>query len=75
VTEKIFSDTSGRVAREAALTVQTIIRYADLGFLDFVRSSDGTRLFAPGQAEKARRIYEERMARRGKRRSHGDMAA
>lgn len=62
-----YVDTTGKLAREAALTVVTIGLYADLGLLDFIRCSNGTRLFRSGQAPRVRQIYAERMANRGRR--------
>jgi DNA-binding transcriptional MerR regulator len=63
----IYSDTSGKLARDSEVTSVTIALYADMGLLDFIRSSNGVRLFRPGQAGRVRQIYTERMASRGRR--------
>jgi DNA-binding transcriptional MerR regulator len=64
--EQNYTDTSGKLAREAGLTVPTVALYADAGWLDFIRCSNGTRLFRSGQAPLVRKIYAERMANRGR---------
>jgi DNA-binding transcriptional MerR regulator len=61
-----YTETSGKLARDAGLTVPTISLYADKGLLDFIRSSNGTRLFRAGQADRVKAIYTERMANRGR---------
>ena len=61
-----YTDTSSALARQAEVTQPTIRKYADAGLLDFVVASDGTRLFRAGQAERVREIYDESMARRGR---------
>jgi hypothetical protein len=62
-----YTDTTGKLARESGVTVVTVALYADLGLLDSIRSSNGTRLFRSGQAPVVRKIYGERMANRGRR--------
>lgn len=61
-----YSDTTSELARQAHVTCPTIRKYADLALLDFVTVSNGIRLFRPGQAERVRAIYAERMANRGR---------
>ena len=39
-----FTDTTGKLAREAGVLPATIRRYADLKLLEFVIAADGTRL-------------------------------
>jgi DNA-binding transcriptional MerR regulator len=73
--ETQFTDTSGTLARNAGVTVATISLYAGMGLLEFVRISNGTRLFRVGQAEKVRAIYTERMANRGRGLRHHSPAA
>jgi DNA-binding transcriptional MerR regulator len=62
-----FTDTTGSLARQADTTVPTVRLYADLGLLDYVLASNGTRLFRTGQADRVRQIYRERLARRSSR--------
>jgi DNA-binding transcriptional MerR regulator len=64
---KEYTDTTGKLARQAEVTQPTVRLYADRGWLDFIRSSDGTRLFREGQAQRVREIYRRRMAARGNR--------
>jgi DNA-binding transcriptional MerR regulator len=64
--EKPFTDTSGKLARDAGVTVATVDLYSDLGLLQFIRISNGTRVFREGQAERVRQICAERMAHRGR---------
>jgi len=61
-----YTDTSGKLSRDAGVTVPTVSLYAEMGLLDFIRISNGTRLFRAGQAEKVKSIYAERMAHRGR---------
>jgi len=61
-----YVDTTSQLAREARVTCPTIRKYADMGLLDFIVASNGTRLFLPGQAELVREILDERMQLRGR---------
>jgi hypothetical protein len=63
----MYTDTSGKLAREAETTVPTVNLYAKLGLLDFVLASNGVRLFRPGQGPRVREILNERLANRGRR--------
>lgn len=64
--EPEYLDTSGALARAAGTTVPTITAYAKAGWLDFIVSSNGVRLYRRGQADNVRKILAERMARRGR---------
>lgn len=59
-----FIDTTSKLARESEVLGATVRKYADLGLLDFIVASDGTRLFRKGQASRVRGIYAQRMANR-----------
>jgi DNA-binding transcriptional MerR regulator len=59
-----YTDTTTKLARDAELTQPTIRKYADLGLLDFIVASDGTKLFKPGQAARVKDIHAKRMAGR-----------
>ncbi len=61
-----YTDTSTKLAREAEVTPACIRLYAALGLLEYIRASNGTRLFAAGQAGKVRAIYAERVSRKGR---------
>jgi len=61
-----YTDTTSELARQARVTQPTIRKYADLGLLEFIVISNGVRLFRPGQADRVRAIYDERMAQRGR---------
>jgi len=63
------TDTTSKLARDSEMTQPTIRKYAELGYLDFIVASDGTRLFKPGQAAKVKKIHAARMAGRYTRRS------
>lgn len=63
----MYTETSSQLARNAEVTAALIRLYAGLGLLDYIRASNGTRLFRAGQAEKVREIYTQRMARAGRR--------
>lgn len=65
----MYVETSTQLAREAKVTSALIRLYAELGLLDFIRASNGTRLFKTGQAPLVRKIYTERMARSGRRKA------
>jgi len=62
-----YVDTSGKLARESGTTVPTVTKYARAGLLDFIVSSNGTRLYRAGQANRVREILTERIAARGRR--------
>ena len=64
--EHQYTETSGKLSRDSGVTVPTLTLYADLGLLDFIRSSNGMKLFRAGQADKVREIYAQRMANRGR---------
>lgn len=61
-----YTDTTSELARQANVTTPTIRKYADLDLLDYVTISNGIRLFRPGQADRVRTIYTDRMAQRGR---------
>jgi DNA-binding transcriptional MerR regulator len=67
VKNHLYRETSGTLARGAQVAVATISLYAELGLLDFIRCSNGVKLFREGQAGKVREILAERMANRGRR--------
>ena len=59
-----FTDTSGELARKSKVTQVTVRKYADLGLLEFIVASNGTRLFRAGQSKKVREILAERLTKR-----------
>ena len=59
-----YTDTSGTLAKASDTTGTTVNAYANLGLLDFVTASNGTRLFRTGQADMVRRLKAERSAHR-----------
>jgi hypothetical protein len=62
----LYRDTSGKLAREAKVAVATVSLYAELGLLDFIRCSNGVKLFRGGQAARVKEILAERLASRGR---------
>lgn len=69
-----YKDTNSKLAREAEVTAPTITLYANLGLLDYIRISNGTRLFRAGQAERVKSILAERLGARGRRQVGGEAA-
>lgn len=65
--EQEYTDTSGSLARESGVTVQTVVTYADAALLDYIRLANGTRLFRAGQAHRVKEILAQRVAGRGRR--------
>jgi DNA-binding transcriptional MerR regulator len=61
-----FTYTSGELARRSKVTQVTVRKYADLGLLEFIIASNGTRLFKGGQEKLVRTILAERLAKRRK---------
>lgn len=57
--------TVGAVARKANTCLVTVRLYGDLGLIEYVRASDGTRLHGPEAPELVRRIKARRLANRG----------
>jgi DNA-binding transcriptional MerR regulator len=65
--DNLYDQTSGALAREAGTSVPTVQKYAEMGLLEFIRISNGTRLFRRGQADKVREICNRRTpGRRGR---------
>lgn len=60
-------ETSGDLARGSGVSQTTIGNLAAQGLLDFVVTSSGMRLFAPGQAPRVRQLILERAIARGRR--------
>jgi|HubBroStandDraft_1064217.scaffolds.fasta_scaffold59404_2 hypothetical protein len=60
-------ETSGDLARGAGVSQTTIGNLAAAGLLEFVVTSSGMRLFAPGQAPKVRQLILDRAIARGRR--------
>lgn len=63
----MYTDTSGKLAREAETTVPTVLLYARLGLLDFITASNGVKLFRAGQADRVREIKAKRLESRTRR--------
>jgi DNA-binding transcriptional MerR regulator len=61
-----FDQSTGDVAREAAVIPETVRSYASLGLLEFCRLANGTRLFQRSAAAEVRKIREQRLANRGR---------
>ena len=64
-----YTDTTSRLAGDSKVTGVTVRKYSDMGYLDYIVASDGTRLFRKGQAARVREIYTQRMANRTRARS------
>jgi DNA-binding transcriptional MerR regulator len=73
--ERTYTDTTGKLARDSEVASPTVALYAELGLLDYIRSSNGARLFRAGQADQVRQIYAERMANRGRRGNRAQVPA
>ncbi len=52
----MYTDTSGKLARDSETTVPTVNKYAKQGKLDFIVASNGVKLFRAGQAEQVREL-------------------
>jgi DNA-binding transcriptional MerR regulator len=65
-TEDVFDETTGTLARAAAVTVPTVQKYADMGLLEYKRASNGIRLFRRGQSARVQQILAQRMGERGR---------
>jgi DNA-binding transcriptional MerR regulator len=66
---KVYTDTSGKLARDAETTVPTVNLYARLNLLDYVVASNGVKLFRGGQAARVREIKRQRLEARGQRKT------
>jgi DNA-binding transcriptional MerR regulator len=62
-----YKDTNSALARQVGCTAPTITLYANLGLLDYIRISNGIRLFRTGQADRVKSILAQRLASRGRR--------
>jgi hypothetical protein len=65
--KQVIPETSGALARSAGVSQTTIGKLAAANLLDYVVTSTGVRLFAPGQGEKVRQLIAGRMVARGRR--------
>jgi hypothetical protein len=65
--QQAYEDTTGALARRAETTVQSVIKYCELGLLDFITLPNGMRLLRRGQEERVRQIRAQRLANRGRR--------
>ncbi len=63
----MYTDTSGKLARDSEATVPTVNLYARLGLLEYIEASNGMKLFRAGQAERVRQIKRERLQTRARR--------
>jgi DNA-binding transcriptional MerR regulator len=61
-----YDCTTGELANASETTVQTIIKYCDLGLLDHIRLRNGSRLLRRGQEDRVRQIRADNTARRGR---------
>ena len=67
---EVFSETASAIGRQAGgISQVTVLLYIRLGFLEAIRSSNGTHLLKPSAAEIARKKHIERMANKGRPRS------
>lgn len=64
MSEELFVETSGSIARAAGVLPETVRHYADAGLVEHVRLPNGQRLFKASSAESVKQICAERMARR-----------
>jgi hypothetical protein len=65
----MYTDTSGKLARDAETTVPTVNLYAKLKLLDFIVASNGVKLFRTGQAPVVRKIKQQRLKKRARSRA------
>jgi DNA-binding transcriptional MerR regulator len=63
-----FTETPSAIARAAGVSVPTVRLYGDLGFIEFIRSSNGVRLHRCDAAKKVRHALEVRLANKGHKR-------
>jgi hypothetical protein len=62
----MYTDTSGKLARDSETTVPTVNKYARLGKLDYIVASNGVKLFRAGQAELVRELKRNCLMGRAK---------
>jgi DNA-binding transcriptional MerR regulator len=61
-----FTETPAAIARKSGVSVPTVRLYGDLGYIDFVTSSNGTRLHKPDAADRVREMLPKRLANKGR---------
>jgi DNA-binding transcriptional MerR regulator len=61
-----YSKTMGEIRDATGLAGNTLRLYCDLGLIPCHRLANGMRLFAPDAVEKAKQVFAQRMARKGK---------
>jgi len=62
-----FTETPAAVARAANVSVPTVRLYGDLGYIEFVKASNGTRLHTRDAAGLVRKALAIRIANKGRR--------
>ncbi len=65
--EEAFTETSAAVARAALSSIPTVKLYGDLGFIEFIRASNGVRLHRPSASKTVRAVLKKRLANKGRR--------
>jgi DNA-binding transcriptional MerR regulator len=61
-----YTKTIAEIGEASGLAGNTLRLYCDLGLIPCHRLANGMRLFAPDAAEKAKQVFAQRMARKGK---------
>jgi len=56
--------TLGALRKETGISLQTLRRYADAGWIDCELDSTGRRIFTIEAIDQARKVFESRTARR-----------
>lgn len=69
MSEGTFTETPAAVARAANVSVPTVRLYGDLGYIQFIKSSNGTRLHRPEAAVSVRQMLQTRLANKGRKRA------
>lgn len=61
-----FTETSAAIGRAALASIPTVKLYGDLGFIEFIWSSNGVRLHRPSASKTVRAVLKKRLANKGR---------
>jgi DNA-binding transcriptional MerR regulator len=69
-----FTETTSAISRASGASIPTIRLYGDLGLIQFIEASNGTRLHRKDAGERVAQLLRQRIANRGRRRVEAPVA-
>lgn len=66
---KLYDQTLSSISRGADCASSTVRGYADAGLVECIRTTSGHRMFTIDAIEQVKKVYAERLANRGRKRT------